>query len=71
MALHFEPDIFDLSLLLMSFVTLQIWSKNIKMKSINLTALKKHGKVYEDGELSALKKFFLLTRFFKTISNVL
>uniref|UniRef100_A0A087X492 Acylamino-acid-releasing enzyme n=1 Tax=Poecilia formosa TaxID=48698 RepID=A0A087X492_POEFO len=28
---------------------LEIWSKNIKVKSINLTALKKHGKVYEDG----------------------
>ncbi|XP_051913168.1 acylamino-acid-releasing enzyme [Hippocampus zosterae] len=27
---------------------LEIWNKNIKMKSINLTALKKHGKVYED-----------------------
>lgn len=37
------------------FVTLQIWSKNIKMKSINLTALKKHGKVYDGGESPALK----------------
>lgn len=37
------------------FVTLQIWSKNIKMKSVNLTALKKHGKVFEDGESSAVK----------------
>lgn len=28
----------------------QIWSKNIKVKSIDLTALKKHGKVYDDGK---------------------
>uniref|UniRef100_A0A8C2XGD3 acylaminoacyl-peptidase n=1 Tax=Cyclopterus lumpus TaxID=8103 RepID=A0A8C2XGD3_CYCLU len=31
-----------------------IWSKNIKMKSINLTALKKHGKVYEDEQFGCL-----------------
>uniref|UniRef100_A0A8D3BMW0 Acylamino-acid-releasing enzyme n=1 Tax=Scophthalmus maximus TaxID=52904 RepID=A0A8D3BMW0_SCOMX len=31
------------------FLEVSIWSKNIKMKSIDLTALKKHGKVYEDG----------------------
>lgn len=40
-------------------VVLQIWSKNIKMKSINLTALKKHGKVYEDGEFCYGHFFFL------------
>uniref|UniRef100_A0AAQ5ZS69 acylaminoacyl-peptidase n=1 Tax=Amphiprion ocellaris TaxID=80972 RepID=A0AAQ5ZS69_AMPOC len=33
---------------------LEIWSKNIKMKSINLTALKKHGKVYEDDQFGCL-----------------
>ncbi|XP_060930308.1 acylamino-acid-releasing enzyme-like [Limanda limanda] len=33
---------------------LEIWSKNIKMKSINLTALKKHGKVYEDEHFGCL-----------------
>ncbi|XP_070823657.1 acylamino-acid-releasing enzyme [Chaetodon trifascialis] len=33
---------------------LEIWSKNIKMKSINLTALKKHGKVYEDDQFGSL-----------------
>uniref|UniRef100_A0A667XNV5 acylaminoacyl-peptidase n=1 Tax=Myripristis murdjan TaxID=586833 RepID=A0A667XNV5_9TELE len=33
---------------------LEIWSKNIKMKSINLTALKKHGKVYEDEQFGCL-----------------
>ncbi|CAN9515559.1 unnamed protein product [Ophioblennius macclurei] len=33
---------------------LEIWSKNIKMKSINLTALKKHGKVYEDEQFGSL-----------------
>uniref|UniRef100_A0A8C7Z3Y1 acylaminoacyl-peptidase n=1 Tax=Oryzias sinensis TaxID=183150 RepID=A0A8C7Z3Y1_9TELE len=36
------------------YVVLQIWSKNIKMKSINLTALKKHGKVYEDEQFGCL-----------------
>jgi len=33
---------------------LEIWSKNLKMKSINLTALKKHGKVYEDAQFGCL-----------------
>ncbi|KAM3618441.1 uncharacterized protein V6R79_020412 [Siganus canaliculatus] len=33
---------------------LEIWSKNIKMKSINLMALKKHGKVYEDEQFGCL-----------------
>ncbi|XP_068194181.1 acylamino-acid-releasing enzyme [Antennarius striatus] len=33
---------------------LEIWGKNIKMKSINLTALKKHGKVYEDDQFGCL-----------------
>lgn len=33
---------------------LEIWSKNIKIKSINLTALKKHGKVYEDDQFGCL-----------------
>ncbi|XP_054901935.1 acylamino-acid-releasing enzyme isoform X1 [Poeciliopsis prolifica] len=33
---------------------LEIWSKNIKVKSINLTALKKHGKVYEDEQFGSL-----------------
>ncbi|KAG7521447.1 acylamino-acid-releasing enzyme-like isoform X2 [Solea senegalensis] len=33
---------------------LEVWSKNIKMKSINLTALKKHGKVYEDDQFGCL-----------------
>ncbi|XP_030589329.1 acylamino-acid-releasing enzyme-like isoform X2 [Archocentrus centrarchus] len=33
---------------------LEIWSKNIKMKSIDLTALKKHGKVYEDDQFGCL-----------------
>ncbi|KAK7884227.1 hypothetical protein WMY93_027350 [Mugilogobius chulae] len=33
---------------------LEIWSKNIKIKSINLTALKKHGKVYEDEQFGCL-----------------
>ncbi|XP_047233004.1 acylamino-acid-releasing enzyme isoform X2 [Girardinichthys multiradiatus] len=33
---------------------LEIWSKNIKVKSINLTALKKHGKVYEDDQFGSL-----------------
>lgn len=42
----------------MTSVPAQIWSKNIKIKSIDLTALKKHGKVYEDGKLSELC-FFL------------
>uniref|UniRef100_A0AAQ5XN40 acylaminoacyl-peptidase n=1 Tax=Amphiprion ocellaris TaxID=80972 RepID=A0AAQ5XN40_AMPOC len=35
-------------------IYLDIWSKNIKMKSINLTALKKHGKVYEDDQFGCL-----------------
>lgn len=38
---------------LLTSVAPQIWSKNIKVRSIDLTALKKHGKVYEDGEWSA------------------
>uniref|UniRef100_A0AAQ4PL83 acylaminoacyl-peptidase n=1 Tax=Gasterosteus aculeatus aculeatus TaxID=481459 RepID=A0AAQ4PL83_GASAC len=33
---------------------LEVWSKNVKMKSINLTALKKHGKVYEDEQFGCL-----------------
>ncbi|XP_034552274.1 acylamino-acid-releasing enzyme [Notolabrus celidotus] len=33
---------------------LEIWCKNIKTKSINLTALKKHGKVYEDDQFGSL-----------------
>ncbi|KAI3357680.1 hypothetical protein L3Q82_016085 [Scortum barcoo] len=33
---------------------LEIWSKNIKMKSVNLTALKKHGKVFEDEQFGCL-----------------
>uniref|UniRef100_A0A7N8XWF6 acylaminoacyl-peptidase n=1 Tax=Mastacembelus armatus TaxID=205130 RepID=A0A7N8XWF6_9TELE len=33
---------------------LEIWIKNIKMKSINLTALNKHGKVYEDDQFGCL-----------------
>ncbi|XP_030223269.1 acylamino-acid-releasing enzyme isoform X1 [Gadus morhua] len=33
---------------------LEIWSKNIKAKSIDLTALKKHGKVYEDEQFGCL-----------------
>ncbi|KAJ8016007.1 hypothetical protein DPEC_G00002650 [Dallia pectoralis] len=33
---------------------LEIWSKNMKEKSINLTALKKHGKVYEDDQFGCL-----------------
>lgn len=37
--------------ILTHYTIIQIWSKNIKMKTINLTALKKHGKVYDDGEL--------------------
>lgn len=28
----------------------QIWEKNRKIKSFNLSALEKHGPVYEDGE---------------------
>uniref|UniRef100_A0A7N6F8S9 acylaminoacyl-peptidase n=1 Tax=Anabas testudineus TaxID=64144 RepID=A0A7N6F8S9_ANATE len=33
---------------------LEIWSRNIKMKSINLTALNKHGRVYEDAQFGSL-----------------
>ncbi|MFT7800887.1 acylamino-acid-releasing enzyme-like [Arapaima gigas] len=33
---------------------LEVWSKNSKVKSINLTALKKHGKVYEDDQFGCL-----------------
>ncbi|KAJ8370838.1 hypothetical protein SKAU_G00108660 [Synaphobranchus kaupii] len=33
---------------------LEIWSRNSKVKSINLTALKKHGKVYEDDQFGSL-----------------
>lgn len=28
----------------------QVWEKNRKLKSFNLSALEKHGPVYEDGE---------------------
>lgn len=30
----------------------QVWEKNRKLKSFNLSALEKHGSVYEDGEAS-------------------
>uniref|UniRef100_A0A8B9RIW0 Acylamino-acid-releasing enzyme n=1 Tax=Astyanax mexicanus TaxID=7994 RepID=A0A8B9RIW0_ASTMX len=33
---------------------LEIWHKNSKIKSLNLTALKKHGKVYEDDQFGCL-----------------
>ncbi|TTC88580.1 Acylamino-acid-releasing enzyme [Bagarius yarrelli] len=33
---------------------LEIWHKNSKIKSLNLTALKKHGKVYEDEQFGCL-----------------
>uniref|UniRef100_A0AAV2LYY0 Acylamino-acid-releasing enzyme n=1 Tax=Knipowitschia caucasica TaxID=637954 RepID=A0AAV2LYY0_KNICA len=33
---------------------LEIWRKNVKIKSINLAALKKHGKVYEDEQFGCL-----------------
>uniref|UniRef100_A0AAY4EF75 acylaminoacyl-peptidase n=1 Tax=Denticeps clupeoides TaxID=299321 RepID=A0AAY4EF75_9TELE len=33
---------------------LEIWQKNTKVKSLNLTALKKHGKVYEDDQFGCL-----------------
>ncbi|XP_077572655.1 acylamino-acid-releasing enzyme-like [Stigmatopora nigra] len=33
---------------------LEIWSKNIKIKCVNLTALKKHGNVYEDEHFGCL-----------------
>lgn len=33
---------------------LQVWEKNRKVKSIDLSALEKHGQVYEDGEASLL-----------------
>uniref|UniRef100_A0A3B3R6Q7 acylaminoacyl-peptidase n=1 Tax=Paramormyrops kingsleyae TaxID=1676925 RepID=A0A3B3R6Q7_9TELE len=33
---------------------LEVWTKNSKVKSINLTALKKHGKVYEDDQFGSL-----------------
>ncbi|XP_008316496.1 acylamino-acid-releasing enzyme [Cynoglossus semilaevis] len=33
---------------------LEIWSKNIKVKSVDLTALKKHGKVYDDDQFGCL-----------------
>ncbi|KAL1021623.1 hypothetical protein UPYG_G00015690 [Umbra pygmaea] len=33
---------------------LEVWSKNMKVKSINLTGLKKHGKVYEDDHFGCL-----------------
>ncbi|XP_067907581.1 acylamino-acid-releasing enzyme-like isoform X2 [Heterodontus francisci] len=33
---------------------LEIWNKNSKEKSINLTALDKHGKVYEDDQFGCL-----------------
>ncbi|XP_043934197.1 acylamino-acid-releasing enzyme [Protopterus annectens] len=33
---------------------LEIWSRNCKIKSIDLTALEKHGKVYEDDEFGCL-----------------
>lgn len=28
----------------------QVWEKNRKLKSVSLSALEKHGPVYEDGE---------------------
>lgn len=28
----------------------QVWEKNWKLKSFNLSALERHGPVYEDGE---------------------
>ncbi|XP_059800349.1 acylamino-acid-releasing enzyme-like isoform X2 [Hypanus sabinus] len=34
---------------------LEIWNKNSKEKSINLTALDKHGKVYEDEQFGCLE----------------
>lgn len=33
----------------------QVWEKNRKLKSFNLTALEKHGPVYEDGEAPAVR----------------
>ncbi|KAM4650959.1 acylamino-acid-releasing enzyme [Discoglossus pictus] len=33
---------------------LEVWNKNRKVKSINLTALDKHGKVYEDDQFGCL-----------------
>ncbi|MGH0172372.1 UNVERIFIED_CONTAM: hypothetical protein FKN15_063456, partial [Acipenser sinensis] len=33
---------------------LEIWSKNCKVKSINLTGLKKHGKVFDDDQFGCL-----------------
>jgi hypothetical protein len=47
------------------YVPYQIWSKNIKAKSIDLTALKKHGKVYEDGKRSL--QTFVFYIFFNVI----
>ncbi|MEE6519316.1 hypothetical protein FKM82_031024, partial [Ascaphus truei] len=34
--------------------SLEIWNKNRKVKSINLTALEKHGKVYDDDQFGGL-----------------
>ncbi|XP_030061179.1 acylamino-acid-releasing enzyme isoform X2 [Microcaecilia unicolor] len=34
---------------------LEVWNKNRKVKSINLTALEKHGKVYEDDQFGCLE----------------
>lgn len=31
----------------------QVWEKNRKLKSVSLSALEKHGPVYEDGEAAA------------------
>lgn len=31
----------------------QVWEKNRKLKSFNLSALEKHGPVYEDGEAAS------------------
>ena len=42
------------------YVPCQIWSKNIKAKSIDLTALKKHGKVYGDGKRSVKPFIFYI-----------
>nr|XP_033782652.1 LOW QUALITY PROTEIN: acylamino-acid-releasing enzyme-like [Geotrypetes seraphini] len=34
---------------------LEVWNKNRKVKSVNLTALEKHGKVYEDDQFGCLQ----------------
>lgn len=33
-----------------SYLCPQVWDQNRKLKSIDLTALDKHGSVYDDGE---------------------